>query len=71
MVANYKKVEYLEPLIRKLEEVDLSSKEPTAPTGTRNRAPIETAKKRYKLELRNTWIGQIYWRIILQIFTQS
>ena len=45
VVANYKKLVDLTPLIMKLEGVDLSSKEPTAPTEIRNRAPIEIARK--------------------------
>ena len=31
-------------------------------------APTETAKKRYELELKNTWIGKISWKTILQSF---
>ena len=45
VTTNYKKGVDLVPLIRKLEDVDLSSKEPTSPTGTIYRAPIETDKK--------------------------
>ena len=51
VVVNYNKGVDRMSLIMKLEEVDLSSKEPTAPTGTRNRAPTELSKKRYELEL--------------------
>ena len=51
VVENYKKGVDLAPLIRKLEDVDLSSKEPTTPTGPRKRAPTEIAKKRYEFEL--------------------
>ena len=57
VVENYKKGVDLAPLMRKLEVVELSSKEPTAPTGTRNRDPTEISKKRYELELKNIWIG--------------
>ena len=64
VVENYKKEVYLEPLIKKLEDVYLSSKEPAATTGTGNKGPIEIAKKIYELELKNTWIGQISWNII-------
>ena len=52
MVENYKKRVYLAPRIRKLDDVDLSSKEPTAPTGTRNKVPTEIYKKIYELELK-------------------
>ena len=41
----------LAPLIRKLEEVDLSSKKLIAPTGSRTRSPTEIAKEIYELEL--------------------
>ena len=51
VVVNYKKGVDLEPLIRKLEDVDISIKEPTAPTVTGNRAPPEISKTRYELEL--------------------
>ena len=37
VMENYKKWVDLVPLIRKLEDVELSSKEPEAPTGTGNR----------------------------------
>ena len=37
---------------KNLEVFDLSSKEPTLPTGTRNKGPTEIYKKRYKLELK-------------------
>ena len=64
VVENYKKGVDLAPLIRKLEDVDLSSKEPTTPTGPGKRAPTEIAKKRYELEPKNNWIGQIFWKIL-------
>ena len=64
LVAKYKKGVDLAPLTRKLEDVDISSKEPTATTGTGNRDPTEIAKKRYELELKNTWMGQISWKTI-------
>ena len=51
LVVKYKKELDIYTLIKKLEDADLSIKEPTAPTGTRNRDPIETAKKLYELEL--------------------
>ena len=38
MVVNYKKEVDLAPLTRKLEDIDISSKEPIAPTGTGTRA---------------------------------
>ena len=62
VVENFKKGVDLVPLIRKLEDVELSSKEPIVPTGTGTRAPTEITKKRYELELKNTWIGQISWK---------
>ena len=68
-MENYKNGVDLDPLIRKLKGVDLSSKEPTAPTGTGKRAKKEKAKKIYDLELKIIWFGQIYWKTILQIFT--
>ena len=64
MVENCNKEVDISPLIRKLEDVDLSSKKPAAPTGTTNSGPIEIAKNIYELELENTWIGQISWKII-------
>ena len=62
MVEKYKKGLYLAPLIKKLEDVGLSSKEPIAPTGTGTRDPTLITKKRYELELKNAWIGKISWR---------
>ena len=55
VVANNKKGVDIAPLIRKIEYVDLSSKESTFNTGTRNRNPTEIAKERYELELKNTF----------------
>ena len=52
VVENYKKGEDLAPLTKKLEVFDLSSKEPTLPTGTGNKGPTKIDKKRYKLELK-------------------
>ena len=49
LVVNYKKELDISTLIKKLEDADLSIKEPTAPTGTRNRAPTEITKKIYEL----------------------
>ena len=39
-------------LIRKLEDVDLSSKEPIPPTGNGTRSPTEITKKTCELELK-------------------
>ena len=50
VVENYKKGVDIAPLIRNLENVEESSKEPKAPTGTGNRAPTEISKKIYELE---------------------
>ena len=52
VVGNYKKWLDLALLIRKLEDVDLSSKELISTTVTRTRAPTKIVKKRYKLELK-------------------
>ena len=51
VVVNYKKGLDLAPLVRRLEDVDISSKEPTVPTGTGNNGPTEIAKNIYELEL--------------------
>ena len=59
MVENYKKGVDITPLISKLKDIDISIKEPTSPTGTGNKGPTEISKKRYGLELKNTWIGKI------------
>ena len=50
VVENYKKGVHIETFIMKLEEFDLSSKEPTETTGPGKKDPTEIAKKRYKLE---------------------
>ena len=52
VMENYKKWVDLVPLIRKLEDVELSSKEYTAPIETRNKDPTEKSKKIYELELK-------------------
>ena len=57
MIEIYKKGVYLAPLTRKLEDVDLSSKEPKVLIGTINRAPTETDTKIYESEMKNAWIG--------------
>ena len=57
VVENYKKGVDLAPLIRKLEDVDLSSKEPKVLIETINRAPAETDMKIYESEMKNAWIG--------------
>ena len=44
MVVKYKELVDLAPLVRKLEDVHLSSKEPISPTGTGNRDPTEISK---------------------------
>ena len=64
MVEKYKKGVYLAPLIRKLEDADISSMKLKPPTETGNKVPTEIAKKIYELELKNTWIEQIFWKII-------
>ena len=51
MVENYKKGLDIAPLIRKMEDVDLKSKEPISPKVTGTRAPIELTKKIYELKL--------------------
>ena len=53
VVTNYKKWVDLSPLIRKIEDVDLSSKKYTAPIETRNKDPTEKSKKIYELELKH------------------
>ena len=50
-LVKYKKGLDIAPLIMKLEDVDISSKEPISPTGTGTRSPTEITKKRYELEL--------------------
>ena len=50
-MANYKKGVDLASPIRELEDVDISSKELTPSTGTRNKGPTEISKKRFELEL--------------------
>ena len=52
MVVNYKKGIDLAPITRKLEDVDLSSKETISTPGTGTRYPTEITKKRYELELK-------------------
>ena len=49
VAVNYKKGVDLVPLIRKLEDVDLSSKEPIGPTVTGTGSIKEITKKRYEL----------------------
>ena len=51
VMENYKKWVDPAPLVRKIEDADLSSKEPIAPTGNGTRDPTEITKKRYELEL--------------------
>ena len=47
------------PLVRKLKDIDISSKEPTPPTGPGSKGPTKISKKRYELEPKNNLIGKI------------
>ena len=48
VAENYKKGLDIATIIRKMEDVDLSSKEPISSTGTGTRAPTEITKKIYE-----------------------
>ena len=63
VVANHKKGVDLSPLIRKLEDVDLSSKEPGPPTGHRSKGSSNISKKRYEIQLKIMWLVYIPWKI--------
>ena len=64
VMANYKEGVDIATLIRKLEDVDISSEESVEPTGSWKNCPTEISKKRYELELKNTCKGKISWKII-------
>ena len=57
VVENYKKGVDLAPLIRKLEDVDLSRKELGPPTGPGRKGASDINKRRYNIQLKKTWIG--------------
>ena len=50
VVANYKKGADPAPTIGKLEDVDLSIKEPGPPTGPGSKGASDTAKKRHEIQ---------------------
>ena len=51
VVENYKKGVDLAPLIRKIEDAELSRKEPGPPTGSGSKRASDIAKKRYEIKL--------------------
>ena len=51
------------PLIRKIEDVDLSIKEPVPPTGPEKKVLLKYLRRDMRYNLKKSWIVYIPWNI--------